>query len=176
MNAAVLREDAGGVGCAPPGVSVFCRWVGTAATRWRGLGWPRARPAWSRPGAEGFLELGVLLERDLDRLGDHVRPVRAATEVLRVLLHSSDELSGKPQGHGLELDRDLGLNAMSFHGPPSPKPSAWLPGEGQGVCRGGGGDSARDELVLARDYGLGVGRKMVAGLSELRRRRVPSQI
>jgi len=122
------------------------------------------------------VELGVLLKRDLDRLGDHVRSVSAAAEVLRVLLHSSDELGGKPEGHGLELDRDLGLNAMSFHGPPSPKPSAWLAGEGQGVCRGAGGDGARHGPVLARDYGRGVGRKMVAGLSELRRRRVPSQI
>src|SRR5712691_5127779 len=78
----------------------------------------------SRPGAEGLLEVGVLLKGDLDRSGDHVRPVGAAAEVLRVLLHSSDELDGKPEAHGLELDRDLGLNATSVHGPPSPKPSA----------------------------------------------------
>ena len=40
--------------------------------------------------------------------------------------HGSDELRGKPQADGLELDRGLGLDATtSVHGPPSPKPSCF---------------------------------------------------
>jgi len=107
--------------------------AGGSARRLRG-GVGSAGRGRGRPSDEGLLELGVLLKRDLDRLGDHVRPVRAAAEVLRVLLLSSDELGGKPQGHGLELDHDLGLNAMSFHGPPSQSLLLGCLGRGKGYA------------------------------------------
>jgi hypothetical protein len=83
-------------------------------------------------GGEGGRHYGCLAgTRDLDRLGDHVRPVIAAAEVLCVLVHGTDKLGGKPEAYGLDLDHGLGLNASSGHGPPSQQSSTCL---GRGKC------------------------------------------
>jgi hypothetical protein len=86
-------------------------------------------------GGEGGRHYGCLAgRRDLDRLGDHVRPVIAAAEVLRVLVHGTDKLGGKPEAYGLDLDLGLGLNASSGHGPPSQQSSALSTCLGRSKC------------------------------------------
>src|SRR5206468_6333872 len=107
---------------------------------------------------QGLLEVPILGHGDLDRLRHDVCPVGAAAEVLRVVVNRSDELDGKTEGHGLELDRGLRLNATFGHWPPSSKLCA-SPGrfeEGQGVCRDAGEPDRRGGRGSARNYGRGL--------------------
>jgi hypothetical protein len=71
----------------------------------RVLGSYRRRPRRGRLRAEGLLVIRVLPEGDHERLGDHVRPVGAAAELLRVQLLLD---KGRPEERAAEgkLGRD----------------------------------------------------------------------
>ncbi len=87
------------------------------------------------PGGGGLQGVRVLGQGDLDRLGDYVGAIAAAAEVLRVPVHRSDEVDGKTEGDGLELDRGLRLDATSGHWPPSSKlPASAGRSEGGKAC------------------------------------------
>src|SRR5437867_5750244 len=70
----------------------------------------------SRGSRGGLLEVPILGHGDLDRLRHDVCPVGAAAEVLRVVVDLSDELDRKTEGHSLELDCRLRVNATFGHG------------------------------------------------------------
>src|SRR5437773_11317946 len=88
--------------------------------------------------------------------------------MLRVLLHCPDELRGRPEAHGLELDRGLGLEATSVHGPPSPKASASAGALGRGKrCAAAPAGSHLAQASPCKGLRPRAGRKMAASLSEL---------
>jgi hypothetical protein len=91
-----------------------------------------------------------MLQGDLDRLGDDVGAVGAAAEVLRTLIDGWDEGHGKPEAHGLMLDRALGLDATFVH--PASFPEAFASGSEAASAYCASGREQAWRCFSRRDY------------------------